>query len=102
MIKNRLIKLETSLVKLVKIAQGSDYDFNEFEAQVYKIDEEINDLTDEASQTELFWRVGDLIADLNALKKETNFFDEEDVLDLMSPNIDDDHFDEESVSFDNV
>ena len=101
-IQERLQTLEHKLVKLIEVSEGSDYDFNEFEAQVYKLEQDINDSTDEASHTDLFWKIEELTENLNTLKKKTNFFDKEDVLDLMSPNIDDEPFDEESMSYDNT
>jgi len=100
LIKERLLKLEAKLLILIELAEDSGYDFDEFEEKIFKLEKEVGECTEEASQTDLFWMIEDLIEGVSKLKKETNFFEKEDMLDLMSPNIDDNDFDEESISND--
>ena len=102
MIEARLVKLEYNFVRLMELVESAGYDYNDFEDKVSKLEQEINEATDEARHTDLFWKLKALIEDLNELKKENNFFDKDDVLDLMSPNIDDEDFDEESIPHDSV
>jgi|GEM_PF-1507863 len=98
--KVHVLKLENNLAKLTEVAAGSDYDFNEFEEKVYKLEIVLNECTEEASQTDLFWKIEELKESLNDLKKETDFFEKEDELDLGSPNLDENDFDEESIESD--
>jgi len=100
--KGRVIKLENKLIQLVDMTEDSDYDFNTFEDAANSLESEINEATEEARYSDLFYKIEELKETLNDLKKETNFFDKEDELDLGSPSLDDNDFDEELIASDSL
>jgi len=100
--KVRIIKLENKLIQLVDMTKGSGYDFNTFEDAVNSLESEINEATEEARYSDLFYKIEELKETLNDLKKETDFFEKEDELDLGSPSLDDNDFDEELIASDSL
>jgi len=100
--KLRVTKLENKLIQLVDMAGNSDYDFNTFEDAVNSLESQINEATEEARYSDLFYKIEELKERLIDLKKETDFFDKEDELDLGSPNLDENDFDEESIASDSL
>ena len=100
--KAHVLKLENNLDTLIELAASFDYDFNEFEEKVSKLEVKLNECIEEASHTDLFWKIEELIETLTNLKKETNFFENENTQDLSFPNRIDADFDEESIPSDSV
>ena len=98
-IEEHLLKLEEKLMGLIKTSEESDYDFNEFEAKISNLEIRINEVTEEAYQSGLVWKIEELMENLTHLKTEISFFDTEASLDVMSPDKVDADFDEESMSY---
>ena len=99
--KEHLLRLEAKLDNLTKFVIGTDYDYNELEDMISKLELKINEAIEEAHLSDLYWKVEELIERLTAFKKETDFFDKEDRLDLAFSDEVDADFDEESMSHTN-
>ena len=105
MIKKELKQLEKQLDDLIELAESSmdsDFNFESFEVAVYQLEEKTLDNRDEAIDEGLYREVDNLLNGISELKKENNFFDAEDELDRMFPNRNDEDFDDEDMSYDNV
>jgi chromosome segregation ATPase len=99
-ISEHLVELEHKLDTLTQTVKETDYDFNAFEESIFKLETKINEATEEARQSDLFWKIEDLNENLSNLKIETDFFDKEETLDFMSSDQVVADFDEESMSYD--
>lgn len=97
----RIERLERELKELIKCSQESDYDYNLFEERLIILSAEISEATEEAHYSDLIYRIEDLSDGLNKLKKETNFFEQDERLDLEFIDSVDSDFDEESMSYQN-
>lgn len=95
----RIERLERELKELIKCSQEADYDYNLFEEKLIVLSTEISEATEEAHYSDLIYRIEDLSDGLNRLKKETNFFEQDERLDLEFIDSVDSDFDEESMSY---
>ncbi len=105
MIKQKLKQLDEKLKGLIELFENStdqDFDFEYFESSVNKLEENVLDNQDEAFDENLFEEVTKLLKGIKALKRENDFFNPEDELDIMFPNRNDQDFDDDSMSYDSV
>ncbi len=95
----KVIEFKERLEKLV--LQADEMESNLFEEEVLKLEEEIVDM-DGYFRGKDEIQISQILKKIIVLKKEHDFYNEQDTLDTMFPNRHDEDFDEDSMSYDSV
>lgn len=95
----QVIEFKERLDKLVLQADEMESDL--FEEEVLKLEEEILEM-DGFFQGKDEIQISKILKKITSVKKEYEFYNEQDTLDIMFPNRHDDDFDEDSMSYDSV
>ncbi len=91
-------RLNEAYLKFLDELENDNY---EVEQDVLDLEQEVNDALEYTSGKEN-QKLRELSKNINIMKEEYDFYDEETELDRMFPNRDDEDFDGDEISFDSV